>query len=364
MVMSLIVESAIWYAIGVVTTVSRFTSHKVVLGSFKRYELHDALALFAVATQTVLLVILNVLNHKKTNLINPKDHPVLTPQDIAERTWGSKLVVVSEQMQMMTIWLIKLCFLLMYNNIAFNRTQKLCVKLVIGYVLFGFLLMEILYLGVWCRPFHHYWQVPTNNIQCSAATHHLITNAVLNVSSDLFILCIPMPVLFAVTFTPKKKAILSVIFILGLFTIGCAIAGKFFSFTEPYSAKWTRWYIRESSTAIIVANIPFLWAILRRVLKLGPLFATSLAGTGAPTSQRHVYGHNVRYVSHNTTITRGPNAGSFGRDFAVLDSREDVNSTSSVPLRIFKHQEVHVSSEVSDAPEGERNSKDHFEFGA
>ena len=100
--------------------------------------------------------------------------------------------------------------------------------------------MEVLYFGVWCRPFNQYWAVPTNSSassfealppkkrrteltkteQCSAATNHLITNAVFNISSDFIILSIPMPLLFKVRLPKKNKFILVGIFMIGAFTVG------------------------------------------------------------------------------------------------------------------------------------------------
>ena len=41
--------------------------------------------------------------------------------------------------------------------------QNIAVKAVAVYVADGFVLMEVLYLGVWCRPFNQYWAVPPNN---------------------------------------------------------------------------------------------------------------------------------------------------------------------------------------------------------
>lgn len=41
--------------------------------------------------------------------------------------------------------------------------QHKIVKFIAVYVALGFLVMEILYFGVWCRPFHEYWAVPTDN---------------------------------------------------------------------------------------------------------------------------------------------------------------------------------------------------------
>ena len=82
--------------------------------------------------------------------------------------------------------------------------------------------MEILYLGVWCRPFNQYWAVPTSK-QCSAASNHLITNAVLNISSDVMIIAIPMPLLFKVQLPRKNKAVLIGIFLVGAFNVSKAL---------------------------------------------------------------------------------------------------------------------------------------------
>jgi len=111
----------------------------------------------------------------------------------------------------MTTWGCKACLLLMYNKLTFGLKQQLAVKIIGAYVVGGLVLMEILYFGVWCRPFHNYWAVPTPNstflgslaecptddckVQCSAALHHLTVNACLNISSDLLMLSIPLPLL-------------------------------------------------------------------------------------------------------------------------------------------------------------------------
>jgi hypothetical protein len=115
------------------------------------------------------------------------------------------------------------------------------VKAVAIYTAFTFVLMEILYLGVWCRPFNQYWAVPPDNsawlplspcfpvgrrsltqrhpVQCSAATNHLITNTVFNISSDIMIIILPMPMLLQTTLSAKKKVILCGLFAVGTFTV-------------------------------------------------------------------------------------------------------------------------------------------------
>lgn len=70
---------------------------------------------------------------------------------------------------------------------------------------------------MWLAP--GFDSVLTALVQCSAATNHLITNAVFNISSDLIILSIPMPLLFKVRLPLKSKLSLMGIFMIGAFTV-------------------------------------------------------------------------------------------------------------------------------------------------
>jgi hypothetical protein len=64
----------------------------------------------------------------------------------------------------------------------------------------------------------------------------------------------------------KKKIPVVGIFSLGLFVILAAVLNKYYSFSHPFGAMWTYWYVRESSTALLVANLPFVWTFWRRLL--------------------------------------------------------------------------------------------------
>lgn len=155
--------------------------------------------------------------------------------------------------------------------------------------------MEVLYLGVWCRPFQDYWAVPTPNVQCNAATDHLITNTVFNLTSDLAMLVIGFSLFIRSKLPWSRKLILAGIFSLGIFVILAAVLNKYYSFANPFGPQWTFWYIRESSTAMIVANLPFVWTLLRRVFKLQ-------AFDGEPT-QRTVPYHSSRSARGRHTKT-------------------------------------------------------------
>jgi hypothetical protein len=60
-----------------------------------------------------------LLSYTPTNLIDPDDDTVdLTPENIQQRILGSKLVIVVEQMQILTIWTVKACLLFMFGRLT------------------------------------------------------------------------------------------------------------------------------------------------------------------------------------------------------------------------------------------------------
>lgn len=235
-------------------------SRQMTLGGLRRLQLDDCLMLLALCFYTTLMVTINIVRHTNSNLFPPGyDVNHLSQADIRERRYGSKLILVVEECQICNIWLCKACLLIMYLRLTALRKENLAIKVLSGYVAFAFVWMQVFYLGVWCRPFSNYWAVPTPNTQCDAATNHLITNAVFNLSSDVCMIAIGLPMFLWMNLPLRKKIPLVGIFSLGVFVILAAILNKVYSFTMPFGAMWTYWYVRESSTALLVANLPFVW---------------------------------------------------------------------------------------------------------
>lgn len=67
---------------------------------------------------TALLGVIHIQTYTPTNLINPADNVVLTPEDIKNREYGSKLVLVTEHLQMVVIWSVKGCLLILYSRLT------------------------------------------------------------------------------------------------------------------------------------------------------------------------------------------------------------------------------------------------------
>ncbi|EXJ62325.1 hypothetical protein A1O7_02759 [Cladophialophora yegresii CBS 114405] len=288
-----VVESWIWYSVTICMVIARVAVRLMHFKSVLRLQTEDYVMVFLTCLYTILIAFLNIDLNVSTNLIDPA-HPVtLTPLEISQRTWGSKTVLLVEQCMCAVQWGTKCCLLLLYWRLTQNLRQALVVKVAAAYVVATYIIMEIFYFGVWCRPFRDYWQTPTDNVQCTTALHHLIMNLVFNLTSDILILSIPLPLLVRAHLPLRKKALLVFPFSLGLFTMLCAILSKRLSFTHPYSSEWVYWYCREASTAMIVANMPYSWALIRKVFNLRSFFGDSTAGHIQAGQPRELTGHSL-----------------------------------------------------------------------
>jgi len=130
----------------------------MALGSFRRYQADEYVMMVILCFYTVVVVTINIVEHTSSNLLPPGyDIAHMTEADIAERTLGSKLILVVENCQIITIWGAKTCLLIMYLRLTTLRRENIAIKVLLVYVGLTFVTMEVLYLGVWCRPFSNYW---------------------------------------------------------------------------------------------------------------------------------------------------------------------------------------------------------------
>jgi hypothetical protein len=159
------------------------------------------------------------------------------------------------------------------------------------------------------------------------------------------------------------------LFGLGVFVISCAAINKYYSFTEPFSPIWTFWYAREASTAILVANIPNCWPLMRKLFGL-----RSFAGLSEDTSAHHhgtsgtmtgSRSHKLNSHQHHPSvrIESQDDISIFGNGrISRSDSREHINgkdrdSGAVVPLEIWQDVEVHVDGAIGDERDLEQRRK-------
>lgn len=119
-------------------------------------------------------------------------------------------------------------------------------------------------------------------------------------------LAIGVPMFIRIQIPLSKKVPLVGIFSLGVFVIIAAILNKYYSFTAPFGDAWVYWYVRESATAIIVANLPFVWLLYRRLFGIRTTSATgSKSGSKPKTGQNEISLRSRTEVRYSTRAPRG-----------------------------------------------------------
>lgn len=116
------------------------------------------------------------------------------------------------------IWSLKACMLFMYTRILTGTTNMKWIKLITVWTVLGWVAVEIAFFTA-CRPFKGYWAVPPPDPQCTTLVHYAMVQAVFNLSSDLFIIVVPVPMIISLTLPTKQKLGLGVLFSMGIFVV-------------------------------------------------------------------------------------------------------------------------------------------------
>ena len=167
------------------------------------------------------------------SLYYPYQFKTFTPEDIAARVQFSKIEVVSEQCMLNTIYTLKACMLFMYSRITNNSREQLFVRICAGYAAVGFVATELAYF-LNCHPFSGYWAIPPPQENCATYFRYEVVQAVFNISSDIVILSVIIPVLFTLKMSNQDKLPLVFIFSLGFFLVSIIEVNAFLS------PKWSR----------------------------------------------------------------------------------------------------------------------------
>ncbi|EFQ30181.1 uncharacterized protein GLRG_05325 [Colletotrichum graminicola M1.001] len=234
-----------------------------MLGGVFYYQVDDYLEILAAFFFTVLLVTLNMVVDKGgSNLFTPEQFSTFTPKDIKARVAGSKIVLVSEQAMLNVIYVLKACVLILYTRLTLDLAAQRFVRYLAVYVAVGWAATQITMFAA-CRPFSGYWAVPPPDPQCATLERYAILQGFFNITSDVLMLLVPLPLVSRMRISWRQKAVLVFIFSLGLCVVVAALLTKIFNLRDPYSPEYMLWYVREASVAMCVSNLPLVWPLLR-----------------------------------------------------------------------------------------------------
>ena len=112
---------------------------------------------------------------------------------------------------------VKISILLLYRRLftdkGLNRTFDICIWSVSAFTL-AYSIIGVFTILFHCTPINSLWN-PTVTGKCIDFESVLITVSSCNIGADIFVLCIPMPLLWGLNMPTRRKAQLMGIFLLG-----------------------------------------------------------------------------------------------------------------------------------------------------
>lgn len=358
-----LVESICFYVFALLLFVGRLWSRAITAGSIKRLASDDYIMIVTFLFYTALIVLLNFNIRFASNLMDPSElETVLAdPAEVKSRIFGSKITLAVEQCMIHAQWGTKASLLILYHRMTQGLRENLFNKIVSGYVLLGYIIIQITFFGVWCRPFNQYWALPPSNPQCANYGHYCITILVFNTSSDILLMLIPIPLIWKAQMKRKKKLMLCAVFSLGLFNVVAAVLNKTYNWILPGSSVYMIWYVRESSTGIYVANATCCWPLFRKFLAatgLGGSWTNSVSNYKGGPGERYMYdeyGNKTTMATPTTKSVHRKSRGSqhFSRLRSVRDKTLQSLHSSSTHPGVLPNQDSNNSQEAINSGYGE-----------
>lgn len=185
-------------------------------------------------------------------------------------------------------------------TLGLQRDQRL-VRALAWYVAAGWLASEITFFTA-CRPFSAYWALPPPNPQCTTLEHYAIVQGCFNISADVLMLGIPIPLIVRMRLPWRQKIVLIIVFSLGIFVILAALMTKIFNLTDVYNPNYMLWYVREASVAVYVSNLPMIWPLLREWF---PCLRKLTPGVASPPRSSNNNNNNNNTRGSRWMIRRG-----------------------------------------------------------
>ncbi|KAK4201659.1 hypothetical protein QBC40DRAFT_197698 [Triangularia verruculosa] len=308
--------------------------------------------LFIIDLIAAMLVVTKA-NGLTNSYMTDEQRAALSPDspEYMDRVLGSKIQVIGWNVMVASLWCIKASVAIFYSRLT-AQLAHLRLRVYIAYALIGVTwLVTTLLLLFGCRPMSKYWQInPDPGGVCQPTNGKLYVFSVLipDLVTDLYLLSIPLPLLWAVNIGIKKKVSLVLLFSMVVFVMMAAIIrGVVILTAGPEGAiSGSQWAIREEFVALVVTNLLILQAPIRNFctkIGLGMLFSTRRNTSNKAYEGRTIGGG---YPLETPTAGTKPDGTVAAWDRAAWDSDEQIlceNGTQNKNIVVAR--EVAVESE-------------------
>ncbi|KAF8461226.1 hypothetical protein BDZ91DRAFT_798208 [Kalaharituber pfeilii] len=264
------------------------------------------------------------------------------------RVGGSKLQMVGWSLYTLLLWLLKACMAIFYSRIT-DGLRDMKIRVRIAFISIGATyIATILSIMFGCVPFKKNWQItpdPGNHCQPAISHINLYVTVVLNVVTDLYLMSIPLPLLWRANITMKRKALLLVMFSGGAFIIMAGILRCALIIADPINGAQQAgsWACRETFVSVIIGNIPMIYPMFLRTVKKvsNSVFSSGLGSSLGKRSANNTngdleLGDRDRYERPSKPLRRKPNPMSIPglTTIGKGDSEEQIITTSQETIDV------------------------------
>ncbi|KAK8092925.1 hypothetical protein PG999_014512, partial [Apiospora kogelbergensis] len=243
----------------------------------------------AYSAETYLAYSVGIMWHGLANNgMTDEERRLLDPssEEYMLRVNGSKTQLAGWNTYTFLLWTMKSAMCTYYIRLTDRLQYKR--RIFIGFTLIALTWIAAhLSILLGCLPLKKNWQIyPDPGIACQPAISRINIFVVsgLNVLTDIYLLTIPIPMLWKANIRPMKKVALIVTFSGGIFVISAGTLRSVLIITNPIDGaeQAGSWAIRETFVAVITTNLPIIAPMFR--LWMTPIVNTVRKSVGTSGS--------------------------------------------------------------------------------
>ncbi|KAK5993094.1 hypothetical protein PT974_06522 [Cladobotryum mycophilum] len=308
------VEAWTLLGVGIAVTVLR-TYARVRSTGWRRLGGDDYLAWVAVllyiAETSLAYSVGNAANGLANNGMTDQQRAALSPDnpEYHLRVLGSKIQLAGWSVYSSLLWTLKASLLVFYLRLTEGLSYHYRLRIFIGFAfLAASYIVVALNLYLSCRPFHKFWQIypnPGNVCQPAISNQIVWVYLAFNVTTDIYLMSIPIPMLWAANLKPAKKVGLMILFGGGTFVIVCALLRCILIVTDEENGAQLAgsWAVRETFVAVVTSNLPMIFPLLKGWLV--PLLGSLLTSRRSTNKLDEATPKDIRTFGGSTKSWRG-----------------------------------------------------------
>ncbi|KAF5636726.1 integral membrane protein PTH11 [Fusarium tjaetaba] len=264
----------------------------------RNFEADDYLMLLAIIPYTIETALAYTVGAKFHGLTNSsmtdEERKALSP-NTEEYGWrqvavgGSKIQIAGWITYATVLWVIKSALCAFYFRLTAGLTgYKTRIYIGFGFIASTYVAIVCCILFS-CHPFNRFWQIypdPGNFCHPALSKLYIFIIVSLNILTDIYLLAIPIPMLWGARIPKVKKYGLLVLFSGAVFVMVAGLLRCILILKNPKTGpeEGASWAVRESFVAVVTANLPSTWGWMRQKLK--PIFGSLLSSNNVSSKYK------------------------------------------------------------------------------